>query len=307
VGVDGSAGSLTALRWAMNWALGRGAEVAVLAAYPTVPYWSDADCVDMGALDAVHDATWARAREAVDTVRDGDSAVRDVAVSLHVETGPAAAQLVRHSADADLLVVGSRGRSAVRSALLGSVALHSVSAAECPVVVVPQPGRWTDPKADSRVVVGIDGSERSAVALSAALTEAGPGGSVTAVRCHDLTDPWGDGYGVAPAAAEQGVHEDALRRMKALLDELLVAAAGEHSVVQRLSLTGPAGAVLVEQAAEADLLVVASRGYGEFRGQVFGSVALHCVVHAPCPVLVVRPTVRQLPGRLPLVDSAAST
>jgi nucleotide-binding universal stress UspA family protein len=306
VGVDGSAGSLAALRWAMHWALVRGAEVAVLAAYPTVTFWSDVDNADLGALDAVHDDTWARARAAVDTVRDSDSAVRDVPVSLHIEPGPAAAQLVRHSAEADLLVVGSRGRSAVRSALLGSVALHSVSAAECPVVVVPAPGRWAEPRADARVVVGIDGSERSAAALSAALTEAGPGGSVTAVRSHDVTDPWSDGYGAAGEAALQQVHEGALQRMEVLQGELLLASAGEHPVVHRLSLTGPPGAVLVEQAADADLLVVASRGHGEFRGLVFGSVALHCVVHAPCPVLVVRPTVRHSPARSTLVDSSAS-
>jgi nucleotide-binding universal stress UspA family protein len=263
--------------------------------------------VDLGALDAVHDDTWARARAAVDAVRDSDLEVRDVPVSLHVEPGPAAALLVRRSADADLLVVGSRGRSAVRSALLGSVALHSVSAAGCPVVVVPLLGRVAEPRADSRVVVGIDGSERSATALCAALTEAGPGGSVTAVRCHDVTGPWSDGHGLAGETAPQRVHEGALQRMEALLGQLLVASAGEHPVVRRLSLTGPAGALLVEQAAEADLLVVASRGHGEFRGLVFGSVALHCVVHAPCPVLVVRPAARQLPTRSALVDSATAT
>jgi nucleotide-binding universal stress UspA family protein len=306
VGVDGSAGSLTALRWAMHWALVRGAEVAVVATYPTVATWSSPDSVDPGALDAVHDDTWARARAAVDAVRDSDSAVLDVPVSLHVEPGPAAAQLVRRSADADLLVVGSRGRGEVRSALLGSVALHSASAAECPVVVVPLPGRWAEPGVASRVVVGVDGSARSVAALAAALTEAGPAGSVTAVRSHDVTDPWGDAAG-APAAAElQEVHEGALQRMEGQLGELLVASAGDHPDVHRLSLTGPAGAVLVEQASDADLLVVASRGHGEFRGLVFGSVALHCVVHATCPVLVVRPAVRRLPARSPLADAVSS-
>jgi nucleotide-binding universal stress UspA family protein len=305
VGVDGSSGSLVALRWAMRWALGRGAEVAVLATYHTVTYWTDAVAMDLGALEAVHDDTWARARAAVDGIRDSDIEIRHVPVSVHVEPGPAAAQLVRQSQEADLLVVGSRGRSALRSALLGSVALHCVSAAECPVVVVPPPGRWAQPQPSSRVVVGVDGSERSAGALSAALTEAGPGGSVIAVRAQDVTDMWSEQY--APVTpSQQHVREDALRRMEETLTELLVATTSDHPTVERLALTGPAGAVLVDQAAHADLLVVASRGRGEFRGLVLGSVALHCVVHAPCPVLVVRPVARLSPDRSELVGSVAT-
>jgi nucleotide-binding universal stress UspA family protein len=82
---------------------------------------------------------------------------------------------------------------------------------------------------------------------------------------------------------------------------------GEPSTVEFRTLRGQPGPVLVEQAAAADLLVVASRGHGELRGTVFGSVALHCVVHAPCPVLVVRPTVGQLPARPTPVVAATTT
>jgi nucleotide-binding universal stress UspA family protein len=277
-----------------------------VAAYPTVGYWTVGDVVDVGALDAVHDDTWARARAAVDGLRETDAEVRDVPVSLHIEPGPAAAQLVRLSEEADLLVVGSRGRSVVRSAVLGSVALHCASAAGCPVVVVPPSGGWSQPREGSRVVVGVDGSERSAAALSAALTEAGPGGSVTAVRAEGGTDLWSDQYVIAPPSERQR-HEDALRRLATTLGELLAGATGRSPTVQRLAVPGAAGEVLVEQAADADLLVVASRGRGEFRGLLLGSVALHCVVHAPCPVLVFRPRVRQLPTRLTLVSPAAST
>jgi len=302
VGVDGSEGSLVALRWAMRWALERGAEVAVLATYPTVTYWTDAVAMDMGAHEAVHDDTWQRARTAVDEVREDDAEVRDVPVSVHVEPGPAAHQLVRQSQEADLLVVGSRGRSVARSALLGSVALHAVSAAGCPVVVVPLPGSWGQPQASSRVVVGVDGSERSTVALSAAVTEAGPEGSVTVVRAEDVTDAWSDQYPVMSRASEQQQRDDVLRRIDAMLGDVLPTTGG-HPTVHRLALAGQAGAVLVHQAAEADLLVVASRGRGEFLGLVLGSVALHCVVHAPCPVLVVRPAARQVPDRSLLVGS----
>ncbi len=306
VGVDGSAGSLTALRWAMHWALVREAEVVVLAAYPTVAFDSGADSVDPGALDAVRDNTWARACAAVDTVRDSDTAIRDVPVRLDVEPGPAAAQLVRHSADADLLVVGSGGRGVAGSALLGSVALHSVGAAECPVAVVPLPGRWAQPRPSSRVVVGVDGSERSAAALSSALTEAGQCGSVTVVRAEDGGDPWGHQDPVVSGPSQRQLRDEASRRVEATLGALLVATTDESPTIQRLAHRGQAGPVLVELAAGADLLVVASWGHGELPGLVFGSVALHCVVHAPCPVLVVRPIARQLASRSTLVDSAAS-
>lgn len=304
VGVDGSMGSVGALGWAMRWALGRGAEVAVLATYPTVAYWTDADVMDLGRLQAVHDDTWALARSAVDGIRDSDPTVRDVPVSVHVQPSPAAALLVQWSAEADLLVVGSRGRSMVPSAMLGSVALHCVSSATCPVVVVPLPGRWRQPQSSARVVVGVDGSERSAVAVSAALTEAGPGGSVTVVRAVDVPDLWSAEYALATRSEAQ-LQDDGLRRMETMLGELLVATPGDHPAVQRIAIAGSAGAVLVGQAADADLLVVASRGLGEFRGLLLGSVALHCVVHAPCPVLVVRPVARPLPDRPPLVGSAA--
>jgi nucleotide-binding universal stress UspA family protein len=152
----------------------------------------------------------------------------------------------------------------------------------------------------------VDGSERSAAALSAALTEAGAEGSVTAVHAQGVTDLWSDQYVIAPPSQQQR-HDDALRGLETTLGELLAGTTGDSPTVQRLALSGAAGEVLVEQAADADLLVVASRGRGEFRGLLLGSVALHCVVHAPCPVLVVRPPVRQLPAQLPLVDSAAST
>jgi nucleotide-binding universal stress UspA family protein len=156
------------------------------------------------------------------------------------------------------------------------------------------------------VVVGIDGSERSATALTAALTEAGPGGSVTVVHAEDVTDLWSDQYPVVAAPSQQQLRDDALQRMEAALGELLEATTGDPPTVQRLAPRGRAGAVLVEQAADADLLVVASRGRGEFRGLVLGSVALHCVVHAPCPVLVIRPAARPLPNRSILVGSVAT-
>jgi nucleotide-binding universal stress UspA family protein len=309
VGVDGSAGSRAAVRWALHWAAQRRAEVRVVAGYATVSsldWLSVGYTVDLGILDAVHDDTWSTAREVVDQVREEDATLLSVPVALHVEPGHPADLLVRHSAEADLLVVGTRGRGAVASALLGSVALHCVSSSACPVVVVPEPGGWADPGRGAVVVAGVDGSARSAAAVAWAVEEAGPRGKVTAVRAYGVFDLWHDQCSaVTPTPAQRDAAE--LAALEQGLASLLEATIGEHAEVHRLSVGGEAGPALVGQAAGADLLVVASRGRGEFRGLVLGSVALYCVLHAPCPVLVVRPTDRAwAPGRLRTTAAVAA-
>ena len=66
------------------------------------------------------------------------------------------------------------------------------------------------------------------------------------------------------------------------------------TVVDVVALAGGAAETLVQRAESADLLVVGSRSRSRLRGMVLGSVALHCVVHPPCPVMVVR---RRPPAR----------
>jgi nucleotide-binding universal stress UspA family protein len=53
-------------------------------------------------------------------------------------------------------------------------------------------------------------------------------------------------------------------------------------------MVGNTAQVLLNAAADADLLVVGNHGHGGFARALLGSVSQHCVHHAPCPVLVVR-------------------
>jgi nucleotide-binding universal stress UspA family protein len=132
-GVDGSASSLEALRWAIRQAELTGSSVdAVIAWQPpagTGLEWGVAmvDDTDYAELAAKTLA------DAIGTVADPASPVR---VRPVVGKGNAAQVLLDVSADADLLVVGSRGHGGFASALLGSVSLHCTHHARCPVVVI---------------------------------------------------------------------------------------------------------------------------------------------------------------------------
>jgi nucleotide-binding universal stress UspA family protein len=295
VGVDGSPGSRAALGYALTTAARRGADLEVVSTYPPILSWSGGAPVDVPDADVIRDDTAARTRDFLAEVRRDPvvavvPGVDEVAVSVVVTVGPAAQELVDRSGDADLLLVGSRGRGAVRSALLGSVALHCATHARCPVVVV-HPGALGRPQ-QSRVVVGVDGSDRSRGALVAAVDEAGRrGADLVAVAAFDVADYWADLYTMALPSLDE-IRADVLRGAEEMVADVLRTTEQPGVPVPHVRIElmrGAAADLLVQVAGEADLLVVGSRGRGALRGLLLGSVALHCVMHAPCPVMVVHP------------------
>jgi nucleotide-binding universal stress UspA family protein len=287
VGVDGSPGARLALSWALAEAARRGADVEVLAAFPVDFYWTDPYLLDGTQIDSIRSDTEARARALVDEVRSAPDrpGAADVAVDVVVCAGPAAGNLVQHARGADLLVVGSRGRGGLRSTVAGSVALHCAAHAQCPVVVVhPSAVPATEP---ARVVVGLDDSDHARAALATAIVQAAPlGAGVDAVLAYEPPNYWSDLYAVlAPPLGETSEH--ARRRGEAIVREVLGPDAAETARV--VAVQGHPAQVLIREAEGARLLVLGSRSRSELRGVVLGSVALHAVMHAPCPVLVVHP------------------
>jgi nucleotide-binding universal stress UspA family protein len=131
-----------------------------------------------------------------------------------------------------------------------------------------------------KVVVGVDGSASSQQALRWAARQARlTGGKSHAVSVWDY--PTGalvlediDWFGITGKILDDAVtsslHPD------------------EADRVERSVLRGYPARVLLDAAADADLLVVGSRGRGGMAGMLLGSVSQHLVTHASCPIVVVR-------------------
>ncbi|MGW3472253.1 universal stress protein [Saccharopolyspora sp. NPDC000995] len=142
-----------------------------------------------------------------------------------------------------------------------------------------------------RIVVGVDGSPGSRAALRWALRYAEQcGGAVTAVMAW-VPSTFTEVTPMPPALSDEDSVARAAWELRKSVDETSALLATSVPV-QREVVRGHAARALLDEAQGADLLVVGSRGHGGFVGALLGSVSRHCVSHAHCPVVVVRPTAR---------------
>jgi nucleotide-binding universal stress UspA family protein len=137
------------------------------------------------------------------------------------------------------------------------------------------------------VVTGVDGSAESIAALQwACRYGAATGASVRAVRAWHYPAAVGPApVGVAPESVREETERHIRENLAAAIaraDPDLAARVEPHLVY------GHPAEVLIGESQGADLLVVGHRGHGAFTGMLTGSVSIHCVNHAACPVVVVR-------------------
>jgi nucleotide-binding universal stress UspA family protein len=147
-----------------------------------------------------------------------------------------------------------------------------------------------DAELDGRIVVGVDDSEQAAAALRWALTEGALRGTTV-----EVVHSWSPPLSALPFGAtlvipvdEAAIDSAARVSVDDLVDTVLAEMTAQPPQVLRTILPGGPATTLVEVAEGADLLVVGSHGRSGFSRMVLGSVAMACVNHAPCPVVVVR-------------------
>lgn len=283
VGVDGSASSTRAAHWAANMAARLKSPLHIVSAVQDPTFYMAESAVVIPA------DVWQQQRRTAEDIVDGvarsiHESHPDLAVSTGVDTAPATEMLVELSRTSRLLVVGNSGSGLLTSLLLGSTARFVTDTAHCPVVV------WRDAdtgdRSDEPVVVGVDGSATSEVAVEYAFDTASQlGVPLVAVHAWDAVSRTG---GVTlPGLIDWPALE---REERALLSESLAGWADKYPdvTVQHVVRQGSAARTLVELSANSQLVVVGSHGRRGVARLMLGSTSSNLAHHARCPVLICR-------------------
>ncbi|MFJ8157247.1 universal stress protein [Streptomyces sp. NPDC094468] len=280
VGVDGSEPSLRAVGWAADEAVLRGLPLRLVHASLWERYEGThpADDPDRPSEEIMAEAV---VRTAARRARHRQP---DVAVSTGVVAEEPEYALVRESRAAALVVTGTRGRSGLVEALLGSVSLALAGRAHYPVAVVRgSPEDRAAAPSPARIVVGVGEDPEESRAVRFACEEARRRGvPLDAVRAwrspvYETTD-------LPRTSGELArLHEqEAAQALEAALRDVPPGIETHPRTVE-----GRARSVLAAASRDAALLVVGARRRPRTFGLHLGRVAHSVLHHSVCPVVVV--------------------
>ncbi len=204
-------------------------------------------------------------------------------ITTEITAEPIVAHLIDRSPRARMIVVGSRGLGAIRRGILGSVCSSVTRHAHCPVTVVHSNSATDAETAVKPVLVGVDGSDNSMPALELAFDEASRR-EVGLVVLHAWSDRTS---GLDPAI----VGWDSIHQSEdAVLAESLAGFSERYPEVKvrRVLVLDQPARSLLDQAENAQLVVVGSHGRGGFTGMLLGSTSAALTQSVECPITIVR-------------------
>lgn len=267
---NGSVGSHVAL----DWVLERGRSMPLsLELVTVVDPGRGSAAVSSGSLRAAYE------RSVADVQRRVEQEAPAMEVAVSIRSGSPGPELLAASADADLLVVGTREPTGY---FAGTLRHQLAAGARCPVAIVP--ANWK-PRGGS-VVTGVDDDVTSRLAMRYAAREAERLGRELIVvhgwQVSAVLAAYWLSTGANPIAEIRTAHRE-------ILDRSVQSIHAEHpGITMRDELArGSVSLALVDAAEGAELLVVGTHRRGVVPGLLLGSVAHDVLTTLPCPIVVV--------------------
>jgi len=305
IGYDGSESARAAIAELTRAGIPRDAQVLVVSAadvWPQLPKAAYEACGGAAdtTLSPMQRKAHALAAESLAGARglaaEGEALVKEAFASWKVSheafAGSPNVALSRPELGADLVVVGSQGRSALGRMVLGSVSQNVLMHAPCSVRI--SRGSAASASADRavRIVLGVDGSRQTALAISALVERDWPNGTeVKVITVLDrsfwtaLANPQSSAWGWMVEVDQDG-RAWAMKAVQNVEEELRAAGLTTTSLV----VEGDPKKVLMEEAQrwQADCIFVGAKGLGAIERLVLGSVSSAVAARAHCSVEVVR-------------------
>ncbi|ADG99073.1 UspA domain protein [Segniliparus rotundus DSM 44985] len=284
VGVDGSWSANRALMWAADEASRLQLPLLVMHSVD-FPASSSSAGVDLdGSLVWSVQADGERLlRQARDKVRER---YPDLPVELRLENLSPVAGLAQVSCGARMVVLGSSGKGALRGALVGSNAVGVLHRARCPVAVIR--GEEPDSSVPGPVLVGVDGSAASDLAVKLAFDEAAWRGA-DVLAAHARTEHLAVSAGASACALPMDWDRAGEGEEQMLAEKIGFWQERYPAVkVRKVFSFARPKRWLLELAKGAQLVVVGTRGRGELASTFLGSTSQAMVYHSPCPLLIAR-------------------
>jgi nucleotide-binding universal stress UspA family protein len=285
VGVDGSGASMAAVAWAAKVASARHFELEIVHG---LRFAALGDAGGVAGTDVLFDAVRQDGERVVAGSRKVAASIdEDLVVTAKTPAESAAPLLVGLSRQARMVVVGASGSGGFAGMLLGPTAATLVNHAHSPVAVIRGRHGTAHVPESGPVVVGVDGSATSELAIAAAFEEASARGAPL-VAVHAWSDFVHEDFRgtVRITPRWESVREDEER----LLAQRLAGWQEKYPDVgvRRVLCRDRPRHALLEATQTAQLVVVGNRGRGGFAGMLLGSTGQALVRHAACTVLVVR-------------------
>lgn len=279
--VDGSPSSYRAVAWAAVEASMHGCGLHLINSWAIPSGFGPEATMTENDLRWLYDQGQRVVDEAEHVARNA-SPGKEPVISTEVTSLLITTALIKRSHAARMVVVGSRGLGAFQRGLLGSVSTAVARHAWCPVAVIHADAPLDSAAAGRPVLVGVDGSDNSAPAVALAFDEAARR-NVGLIAMHSWSDTSGLDF---PIRDWDDVKNSADRALAETL-------AGYHEqypdvAVQRIVRVDRPARSLHDASADAQLVVVGSRGRGGFRGLLLGSTSDALLHSVDTPLIIVR-------------------